>query len=186
MWASVEAAVGREGESMDTIALVRAGLEDAHWTLEQAVEGLTAEQLHWPPPGTANTIAATYGHVVASEDAFVQGTLRGRPLLADSEWAGRTGISLPVPRRGSDWYAWSRRVRVDLPVAREYAAAVYAATDAYIASLSPEALAQPPRAAVPGNQTLSWLLTNLLVLHAVLHAGEISALRGVQGLHGPA
>ena len=53
-------------------------------------------------------------------------------------------------------------------------------------ALAPAALARPPDAAVPGHQTLGWLLTNLLVLHATLHAGEIGALRGVQGLHGPA
>src|SRR5262245_30749612 len=119
--------------SVDPAAILRANLADAHWLLEQVIAGLTDEQAHWAPPGTANTIAATYAHVVASEDVFVQETLGRRPTLERSDWLGRDGISLPVPRRGADWFAWSRRVRVDLPAARAYAAAVYAASDAYLA-----------------------------------------------------
>ncbi len=32
--------------------------------------------------------------------------------------------------------------------------------------------------------TVAWLLNNLLVQHAALHAGEITVLRGLQGLQG--
>jgi len=170
--------------SVEASALVRANLADAHWLLEQVVDGLTQEQLHWTPPGTANTIAATYAHVVASEDLFVQETLRGGRPMAEGEWSGRHGISLPVPRRGADWLLWSRRVRVDLAAARAFAAAVYAASDDYLAGLDPDALARPPAAAVPGGQTLAWLLNNLLVQHAALHSGEVAVLRGLQGLQG--
>jgi hypothetical protein len=167
----------------DPVALVRSNLSDAHWLLEQVIEGLDPEHLHWTPPGTANTIAATYAHVVASEDVFVQETLLGRTPLADGAWAGKDGISLPVPRRGADWLRWSRRVQVDRRV-REYAAAVYAASDAYLGGLDPDALLRPPSSPVPGGQTLSWLIHNLLVQHAALHSGEIAVLRGLQGLQG--
>jgi hypothetical protein len=169
---------------MEAIEVVRANLADAHWFLEATIEGLDAEQAHWPPPGTANTIAATYAHVIGSEDALVQGDLLGRPLLGESEWAGRTGINLPIPRRGSDWYAWSRHVRVDLPAVRRYGAAVYTATDAYLATVTSDRLGTSPEVAIPGNQTLLWLLHNLLILHAGLHTGEIAVLKGLQGLAG--
>jgi hypothetical protein len=168
----------------DPVAIVRANLADGHWLLEQVIDGLTEEQLHWAPPGTANTVAATYAHVVSSEDVFVQETLCGRAPLGDGEWAGRDGISLRAPRRGADWFLWSRRVRVDVAAVRAYAAAVYAATDAYVAGLDPGAVGRPPSGPVPGGQTLSWLVNNLLVQHAALHAGEIAVLRGLQGLQG--
>ncbi|HEV8639210.1 MAG TPA: DinB family protein [Chloroflexota bacterium] len=166
------------------VAVVRGSLSDAHWLLEQVVDGLAEEHLHWVPPGTANTIAATYAHVVGSEDVFVQEILLGRTPLGEGEWSGRAGISLRVPRRGADWFEWSRRVRVDVVTARAYAAAVYAASDAYLAGLEPDALGRPPSAPVPGGQTLGWLVNNLLVQHAALHGGEIAVLRGIQGLHG--
>jgi DinB superfamily len=169
---------------IDTVAVVRSNLSDAHWLLERVIDGLADEHLHWVPPGSANTIAATYAHVVGSEDVFVQETLLGRKPIGEDEWDGRGGISLPVPRRGADWLMWSRRVRVELAAARAYAAAVYAASDAYLAGLEPDALGRPPSAPVPGGQTLGWLVNNLLVQHAALHSGEIAVLRGIQGLQG--
>jgi hypothetical protein len=168
----------------DALTMVRSNLADAHWLLELAVDGLTDAQLHWTPQGTANTIAATYAHAVAGEDLFVQETLLGGRPLGEGAWSGRDGISLPVPRRDADWLMWSRRVRVDLPAARVFAAAVYAGSDAYLAGLDPDALERPPSVPIPGGRTLSWLLNNLLVQHAALHAGEIAALRGLQGLQG--
>jgi len=169
---------------LDGIDFLRADLTDAHWLLEATVEDLSPDHLHWAPPGTANTIAATYAHVVGSEDSIIHGTLARKPLLAEGEWAGRNGISLPIPQRGSDWFAWSRRVRVDLPAARSYAEAVYAATDEYLASITSDQLDRPPAVPLPGNQTLSWLIRNLLVLHASVHTGEIAVLKGLQGLVG--
>lgn len=164
--------------------LLRSNLFDAHWFLEQTVAGLSPDHLHWSPPGTANTIAATYAHVIGNEDSFVQGKLRGLRLLAGGEWAGRNGISLPIPERESDWFAWSRSVRVDLAIAQRYAEAVYATTDDYLSSLTPEQIDNPPPATVPGNQTLSWLIYNLLTMHASLHTGEIAVVKGLQGLAG--
>jgi len=172
------------GDHMNAVDLLRANLADAHWLLEQTVGDLSPERLHWSPPGRANTIAATYAHVIGSEDAVVQAKLNGRRLLAENEWAGRNGISLPIPERGSDWFAWSRTVRVDLAAARRYADAVYAATDNYLASLSPEQLDNPPAVPIPGNQTLSWLVNNLLTIHASIHTGEIAVVKGLQGLAG--
>ena len=169
---------------MDAIQVLRANLADAHWLLEQGVADLNPSHLHWVPPGTANTIAATYAHVIGSEDNFIQATLLGRAMLASSSWHGRNGISLPIPQRGSDWFAWSRRVKVDLPAAQSYAAAVYAATDDYLAALTPEQLDRSPDVALPAAQSLNWLLANFVILHASLHSGEIAVLRGLQGLVG--
>jgi DinB superfamily len=169
---------------MDAIQVLRADLADAHWLLEQGVSDLSAAHFHWVPPGTANTIAATYAHVIGNEDSFIQATLLGRTPLASGSWHGRNGISLPIPQRGNDWFAWSRRVQVDLPAAQSYAEAVYAATDDYLASLSPEQLEQSPDVVLPSAQSLNWLLANFIILHASLHTGEIAVLRGLQGLVG--
>ena len=169
---------------MDAIQVLRAQLSDSHWFIEQAVSDLNSAHLHWQPPGTANTIAATYAHVIGSEDGFINATLLGQRPLAESAWAGRNGISLPIPQRGSDWYGWSRRVQVDLAAAKLYGAAVYAATDEYLATLKPEQLERAPEVPLPAEQSLNWLLTNFLILHASVHSGEIAVLRGLQGLVG--
>ena len=56
---------------MEAIDVLRSNLADAHWLLEETIEGLSADHVHWIPPGTANTIGATYAHVIGSEDSLV-------------------------------------------------------------------------------------------------------------------
>jgi len=77
-------------------------------------------------------------------------------------------------------------LRVDLPAAREYAKAVYANSDQYLASLTPDDLDTPiDLAGVGGSKvTLGHVLSRSVVAHADNIAGEISCLKGLQGLQG--
>jgi hypothetical protein len=161
-------------------------LRTAHDALEGTMEGLTVEQATWDPPGHAFSIAANYVHVVGSEDMGIQRLLRGRELLATTSWAGRTGVSeMPPLGPGADLKTWSRQSKVDLPALQRYGQAVYGATDDYVASLSPEALSRPLDLSALGfgQQSVLFVLTALLV-NAAMHCGEISCLKGLQGLKG--
>ncbi len=97
-------------------------------------------------------------------------------------WTGKTGISEPPPEN-EDWSAWAARVEIDLPAVRRYGAAVASATDAYIASLTPEDL----DAAVDlssfgvGQKTRGWVLGAGVLAHVLSHWGEICALNGIHG-----
>jgi DinB family protein len=174
---------------MDGIATVRQALGDAHAQLEATMQDVTPELAHWPPPGTANPLGATYAHVVISEDMIVHGMLQqGAPLFATT-WAGRTGISEPMPMPGPEWEnygAWARRVRVDLGALREYAQAVYAATDTYLASLPTDALDRQLdlSALGMGQMTLAWVFSRMLFGHVDNICGEIACLKGIQGAKG--
>jgi hypothetical protein len=86
------------------------------------------------------------------------------------------------PPENPPWDEWAGRVQVDLPSLRQYAQAVYASTDAYLASLSPADLDAAFQGFV-GLETLGSFLTGL-GLHAGWHTGEISAIKGVQGNKG--
>ena len=84
------------------------------------------------PAGTANPIGATLAHVIVSEDVVTNAILAGGPPLMATAFAGRTGLSEPMPMPGPEWvgYAdWARRLRVDLAAHLDYAHAVWAATD---------------------------------------------------------
>jgi DinB superfamily len=171
---------------MTAIEMYRSLLRSAHEFLEGTMAGLTAEQATWDPPGQAFSIAANYVHVVASEDMGIQRLLRGRELLATTSWAGRTGVSeMPPLGPGGDLKAWSRRAAVDLPALQRFGQAVYAATDEYLGSLTPEALSRSLdlRALGLGEQSVLFVLT-VLVANVSMHCGEISCLKGVQGLRG--
>src|SRR6478672_7962620 len=53
-------------QKMDSIALLRKQFEQAHWVMEGTMEGVTSEQAASIPTGRANSIGASYAHVILS------------------------------------------------------------------------------------------------------------------------
>lgn len=174
------------------VALLREQIKGAMRLLEGTIEGVTAEQAHWVPPGTANPIGANYAHVVIGQDGAIHGLLKkGAPLFATT-WGGKVGVSEPPPAPSPgtpgfpDWSKWARSVRIDLPALRSYAQAVYAATDEYLASLSDDDLGRPVDVSALGlgSMSVKQLLTAGVLGNALTHCGEISCLKGLQGAKG--
>ncbi|MBI4595088.1 MAG: DinB family protein [Candidatus Tectomicrobia bacterium] len=175
-----------------SISLLQEEIKAAHQLLEGTVGEVTIEQIHWHPAGTAIPLGASYAHVILSEDAIVNGILIGGTPLFAGEWKGKTGVSElpPMPNPNApglpDWREWSRRVKVELPTLRKYALAVYAASDAYLATLIDEDLRHPVSLAAlgMGEATIEFMLINGVLGHAFTHCGEISCLKGLQGGRG--
>jgi hypothetical protein len=170
-------------ESQAAVSLLRAQYGMAHQWVEGTMQGVSAEIAHAHPPGKPHPIAAEYVHVAVAEDYYIQALARGATPLMASSFAGKTGASEPPPL--GDWGDWGRSVQVDLDAARTYAEAVYAATDEYLASLTDADLAREVdlSAVNLGTQTVGFIFS-LILLNAAAHSGEISALKGIQGLRG--
>lgn len=162
---------------------LRTQLDFWHGTIEQMMADCGGV-LHKEIPGsTANSIAATYAHGVIAEDVianvFLQG---GQPLYHAGGWEAKTGVAFPgVPPAMTP--EWSAAIKMDLPAFQQYAKAVYAATDAYLAAL-PDADLDKTTQGPFGETTIGWMVSMLLATHPVGHAGEIAALKGVHGLKG--
>lgn len=159
------------------------GLKWAHALLTMVTADLTPEMAAWIPPGTANPIAAQYAHAVCAEDALIQSVMQGKPPLYAAAWAGRTGVSEPQPMAT---FEWARTVTIDLAALRDYAAAVADASEAYISGMNDEdlsALVDLSRLDL-GMQPIGWVLQANVVGHLNNMAGEISALKGLQGGRG--
>jgi DinB superfamily len=174
---------------VDAVTLLREEIRAAHDLLEAIMMDVTPEAARWMPTGQANPVGATYAHVVLSEDRIVNGVLRHQKPLYETTWAGKMGLSLPMPSQGPDpqsYIDWTRNVQLDLPTFREYAKGVYAATDQYLASLTEEDLSRPLdlSGVGMGQESLGWVLGRRLVGHVDNIAGEISCLKGLQGLRG--
>lgn len=169
---------------MRAIDLLRAQFRDAHAYLESTIDDLPRASLHYSPEGNALPISGHYGHVVLSEDALLSLFLTSSSPLFASSWSGRTGFS-SVPPEGGQWDDWARNLNVDLPAARLYAAAVYNHTDRLLESLSDETLSRPldMSSINQGQHSVSYLLSFLLS-NVYLHCGEISCIKGLQGLRG--
>jgi hypothetical protein len=138
---------------------------------------------HWVPPGKALPLGALYVHVLTAEDFFIQGLLKGGVPLWDSSWKGSMGLSEPRPPRGQPWEDWARRVRIDMAKLREYAKAVFAATDAYVDSLSEGDLEKEIQFNERKIRLVGFFL-GVMCTHCANHTGEISTLKGLQGLKG--
>lgn len=165
------------------VSLLRAQYKGAHNWLEGTMAGVTDAVAHWQPPGKATPIAAQYVHLLTAEDYFFNAMLTGGAPLMATQYAGKTGFTEPPPM--GYWGDWARRVTVEISLLQEYAQAVYAATDAYLASLTDTDLARELdlTALHMGKMPLGMFLSTVL-LNCGNHCGEIACLKGLQGLQG--
>ena len=168
---------------MDTIKNHSEAFQWATELLEMTMADVTSEQSHWIPPGIANPLGAIYVHAICVIDAVILNLLQGKPPLYATEWAGKTGISDPQWKIYLDW---ARNLEVDLPIAREYAKAVYEKCNAYIAGLTEADLDRELDLTDNGLgvRTVNWCLNALVTGHTNNMAGEISVLKGLQGAQG--
>ena len=169
---------------MNVQSAVRQQLGFWHGALEQMVSDCSQEVLHKNlPEATITSIASIYAHIVFSEDFIVHGWLQGKPILYEAQgWGPKLGVKFPGPPPEMT-PEWGRAVRMDLPPFQEYAKAVHAATDAYLAGL-PDAELERKVQTPAGEQPIAWAIATILGTHAPQHIGEIAALKGVQGLKG--
>ncbi len=85
---------------MDALELLRHEAKSSYAWLETNVGDVTQQQATWCPPGTANSIAATYAHTMISADVDLTRHFHGRPPVIASGWAKRLGLGESFP---DDW-----------------------------------------------------------------------------------
>lgn len=148
---------------------------------EETVSSVTAQQANWWPPGTANSIGATYLHVVINADVEINRLIYRREPLVEGVWHGDVGQG--VPYNADRFDRWDRHVAVDWDVLREYGRAVHAAFIDSLANLTNEQLESPVDMTRAGLGI--WLGRDLYELHGCghpyIHGGEIAVLKGLQG-----
>lgn len=163
------------------------GLQNAHTYMLQTMDGVTDEVAAFVPQGTANPIAGTYAHLIFSEDSFTQGFLKKEKPLFETNWKDKTGISELQP---TDWIEaypkWLKSVKVDITKVNEYAKAVFAETEKYVAGLTDEDLEKMVDLSAfgMGEKSVGNFIANLITGHANNIMGEVSVLKGIQGLKG--
>ena len=167
---------------MDAITLLKSAFNASHEWYQGTVAGLDAEQANVVPPGRAHPIAAQMAHVLHSEDGMVNMLQGQAPLWERDGWGERLGL----PMLFSQTTEGSRAFRCDPAALADYNQAVYAQTDAYLSSLSPDDLDRPIDFSSwgMGSIPLAHALSGLLLGNNFAHTGEIAALKGTQGLQG--
>lgn len=165
---------------MELIESYRTAFRWAWELLGLVMADATVETTHWQPPGTANSIAATYAHALCSTDAILHRLFQSAQPLYEGAWLDRTGVSSP---QWSSDQEWARNVRVELKAAAAYGQAVFNAVDAFLMSLNGEDADREIdlSAFSLGARSLDWCLNALVIGHLNNLTGEISAIKGVQG-----
>jgi uncharacterized damage-inducible protein DinB len=162
---------------MDTIDFIRQLLAAVRRQTDEAMKDLTVEQFNWTPSGTANPISAIFVHFLNSEDAFIQVQMQGKPKIWDEGgWAEKTGVKVP-PGYSGGWEE-VKNMTLALEPLLAYQQAVRAATVACLDKLTPGELDRVMKTA-RGDRSVATIFT-LVVNHALIHSGEIGALKGIQ------
>jgi hypothetical protein len=148
--------------------------------LEAIVREVTPEQAVWRPPGRANSIAATYTHIVRNQDEDVRRSFLHVPMLAETTFRGKTGH--PEAHGGE----WAPDARFDWAALRAYGSAVGAWLIEAVDALSEEDLVKAADISTPDIPAWRGLdVVRLSVGHHVrLHGGEIACLKGLQDMKG--
>ena len=163
---------------METIEFIRQLIAAARRQTDEFMKDMTVEKFNWTPPGAANPISATFIHVLNSEDAFVQTLIQGKAKLWDEGgWSEKTGVK-DVPGYSGHWEDF-KHLTVALDPMLAYQQVVRAATDAYLNTLTQSELDRVVVSA-RGERSVATMIIHI-ASHGLTHAGEIGALKGVQG-----
>ena len=166
---------------MDVLEYIQRQMTGMRRSVNNVMKDMTPELFNGATPGTANAISATFVHFMYTEDNFIHKVIQGKPGVWESDsWSEKTGIQ-KVPGIGEDWSSYKHR-QIAIQPLLDYQAAVWAATDAYLAALTPLELDRKVQFA-GGDRTVADMLL-LSVSQALSHAGEIAALKGVLGAKG--
>lgn len=165
----------------DARTMLREQFQALHHTLECAVADCPDDAVGKKLPGsTINSIGAIYAHTVFGEDGLLNGLVRGQtPVYFAQGWAEKVGLEMPEGGMEPGW-----DVSLDLGLFRQYAQEVYGTTYQYLDTASDEDLETMIETGFAPPMTTRSFIANILAWHVATHQGEISALKGVQGLEG--
>lgn len=148
--------------------------------VHEAVDGLTAEQLHWAPAPGANTIGWLVWHLTRIQDDHVAELLGEEQLWVTGPWAARLGLR---PNPGDTGYGHTAKqvaaVRPDGPeVLVEYFDAVCARTRDLLRGLKPKDLDRIVDERWDPPVSMGVRLVSVAV-DDVAHAGQAAYVRGL-------
>jgi hypothetical protein len=155
---------------VNTVELLQFSLGAAFDILGSVTADLTQEQADWQPPGSVNTIGSIYSHILTYVDFYVRTYgIEGKPQPEIVE-------SRPPE-------LWMQDVQRDLSELHAYAGQVRTTAQKWLSSLTPQDL-ERTTPTTAGEINWGQAVAMFIIWHINAHCGEISALKGCQGLKG--
>ena len=170
---------------MSTTEFIRGGLRQLHNSYDESIRDLTEEQLHWRANEHGASAAFILWHYVRTEDNIIQYVLQGKPTIwIEAGWDAKFGLHRTAQGTGMSLEdAQGLRIN-DKAGFQEYMRAVWAATDAYLATVTDEKLQEKTTVKPLGEMPVQNAIGNMCLTHGFTHLGEIAHIRGLLGLKG--
>ena len=164
-----------------TSALLKTQYASTHAFIMMIIGDLTQAQADRKESGAnISPIAPIIAHFLGAEDFFVNMMFAGKATVHESGgWGPKTGIAPGQPRLTEEFSS----AKYNLDGLRGYAQALFAQSENVLGSATEaqyEAILDTPL----GKQPAADFLGGLALSHLTAHAGEVAALKGIQGLKG--
>ncbi|MBK8559185.1 DinB family protein [Candidatus Amarobacter glycogenicus] len=167
-------------------SILRSSLKSMHALLDKAVEDMTADHFNFRPQEGGVSAFFSLWHYVRTEDNIINFVSQGKPTVW-LEGGYNDTFALPRNSQGTGMTeAEANAVQIhDVAKWHEYQEKVWAATDAYLAAMSPAEFDERTVTIKPlGPMSLWDGIYGVCLSHGYRHVGEIEYVRGVQGLGG--
>jgi len=167
---------------METKEFILDSLDIMQKELDQAMDGLTQDEVEWRPNFEANSIGFILWHMLLGEDYFVQAMFRQKPdLWASEKWYSKLNMpEEPLPMGGYD--ATAEQIAAfpvpELKYLLEYGKAVRAQTLTFFQNMDDEKLGEEHETPF-GNASIGHLMA-MSLCEIAQHIGHIAFLRGLQ------
>jgi hypothetical protein len=162
--------------NVKAVDYVKLQAEQAFGLLKMAADGMDDAQYNLDAPGTCNSAAKSHVHALTSADFFIMNKAKGADMLWPA-FATKNGLP-PNPQE-----IWGFTGTIPAAALGEYAGEIQKAVVDYIGTLSDADLDRQVDTQFFGTQSLAFLL-QLTSMHATGHAGDVAAVKGMQGLKG--
>jgi hypothetical protein len=170
-------------ECMEPRAVVlKASLDVAHFVFNSVVADLDQEMASYRIPGSNLAPGmAIMAHALLGEDVIINKEVRnGELLLIEGGFAQAAGVTDISYSMTPEWIAST----FDVDGLRAYAAALFAQTDAFLSSATPEELDRKLPTPIGSEMSAAEMIGAFVVVHLGVHTGEVSALKGAQAKKG--
>jgi hypothetical protein len=160
----------RPKDALDAARLLRVQVQEVHRELDERLSRWLLELAPAAPPRGSRAVEL-YVHAATVEDLTVHSLLRKVAPLYETDWAGV----------GPAHYSTT-----DLAPLLAYARQVFAATDAYLADLTPEAAMETVDLTRlgEGEPTVAWVVSKFIVLQLARINGELVSAMKLQLIGG--
>ena len=165
------------------LKIVDAGLKETFDDLEEALDGLTEDELNWRPTLDSNCVSWLVWHMARVEDNWVNIRLRGQDSIWDEmSWAQKLGVDV----QGNGWGQSAEDIRamprLDVPAVMKYYREVRTATTSYFEDEMQESDLAAVVKHPSGDSRLDWTYDNVLghlLAEEAQHLGQVAYLRGM-------